>query len=66
MAFPTLENMSETNGINDVVQSEAVDHINRLIKEFDRYFPGFEHNTLVMVLTRHPFKYSVEDLAEDE
>ena len=58
--------MSETNGINDVVQSEAVDRISRLIKEFHRYFPAFEHNTPVMAFTRNLFKYSVEDLLEDE
>ena len=58
--------MSETNGISDVVQSEAVNHISRLIKEFHRYLLGFEHNTPVMAFTRNPFKYSVEDLPEDE
>ena len=59
MAFPTLEKMSETNGISDVVQSGAVDHISRLIEEFHCYFPGFEHNTPEMAFTRNPFKYSV-------
>ena len=66
VAFPTLEKMSETNGISEVVQSDAVDHISRLIKEFHRYFPGFEHNTPVMAFTRNPFKYSIEDFPEDE
>ena len=58
--------MCETNSISDVVQSEAVDHISRLIKEFHRSFPGFERKTPVMAFTRNPFKYSVEDLPEDE
>ena len=66
VAFPTIEKMSETNGISDVVQSEAVDHISRLMEEFHLYFSGFEHNTPVMAFTRNPFKYSVEDLPEDE
>ena len=65
MVFPTLEKISETNGISDV-QSEAVDHISRLINEFYRYFSGFEHNTPVIAFTRNPFKYSVEDFPEDE
>ena len=66
VAFPMLEKMSETNGISDVVQSEAVDHISRLINEFHRYYSGFEHNTPVIAFTRNPFKYSVEDLSEYE
>ena len=66
VALSTLQKMSETNGISDVVQSEVVDHNSKLIKEFHHYFPGFEHNTPVMVFTRNPFKYSVKDLLEDE
>ena len=66
VAFPTLEKMSETNGISDIAQSEAVDHISSLIKEFHHYFPNFKHNTPVLAFTRNLFTYSVEDFPGDE
>ena len=31
--FPTTNKMSETNGINSIIQSEAVDHFNSLTEE---------------------------------
>ena len=58
--------MIEKNGFRDVVRSESDNHISRLIKEFHRYFPGFEHNTPVWTFTGNPFNYSAEDLSEDE
>ena len=66
MAFRAFEKMSETNGIRDIVQSETVDHISMLIEEFHHYFPSFERSAPVMAFTQNPFKYSVEDLPEDE
>jgi len=35
-----MNKMNETNGINSIVQSEAVDHFNSLIEEFHHYFPS--------------------------
>jgi len=54
--FPMMNKMNETNGINSIVQSEAVDHFNSLIEEFHRYFPGVEHDTPMMALNKKPFQ----------
>jgi len=59
--FPRMSKMSETNGINNIIQSEAADqHFNSLIEEFHRYFPGVEHDTPILALTRNPFRVYVE------
>ena len=57
--------MSETNDSNSIIQSEAVEHLNRLIKEFHRYFSDVEYDTPLMTLTRNPFRLLVEDFPED-
>ena len=64
-SFPIMNKMSETNDNNSITQSEAVKHLNRLIKEFRRYFLDVEYGTPVMTLTRNPFRLSVEDFPED-
>jgi len=57
-----MSKMSETNGINSIIQSEAANqHFNSLIEEFHRYFPGVEHDTSIMALTWNPFRVYVED-----
>jgi len=66
VVFPMMNKMNETNGINSIVQSDAVDHFNSLIEEFYRYFPGVEHDTPMMALTRNPFKVSVEDFPNEQ
>ena len=64
--FPMMNKMNETNGKTSIVQSEAVDHFNSLIEEFQRYFPGVEHDTPMMALTRNPFRVTVEDLPNEQ
>jgi len=53
--FPMMNKMSETNGINSIIQSESVDHFNSLLEEFRRYFPGVEHDTPMVALNKEPF-----------
>ena len=57
--------MNETNDSNSIIQSEAVEHLNSLIKEFHRYFLDVEYDKPLMTLTRNPFRLSVEDFSED-
>jgi len=63
--YPMMNKMSETNGINSITQSEVVDHFNSLIEEFHHYFPGVEHDTPMMPLTRNPFRVSAEDFPNE-
>ena len=63
--YPTMNKMNETNGINSITQSEVVDHFNSLIVEFHRYFPGVEHDTPMMALTRNRFRVSAEDFPNE-
>jgi len=49
-----------------VIHSEAVDHIHRLIKEFDGHFFDFENHTSVMTFTSNSLRLLVEDLLENE
>ena len=65
-AFPTMNKLSCTNGVNIVIQSEAIDHFNCLIEEFYHYFPCVEQDTPVMALTRNLFRVSVEDLSNEQ
>lgn len=64
--FPMMNKMIETNGVNSIIQSKVVDHFSRLIEEFHRYFPGFEQDTLLMALTRNPFRVSIENIPSEE
>ena len=48
-AFPTMNKLSCTNGVNSIIQSEAIGHFS-LIKEFYCYFPCVKQNTPVMAL----------------
>ena len=65
-AFPTMNKLSFTNGVNSIIQSEAIDHFNSLIEEFYRYFSYVKQDTPMMALTRNPFRVSVEDLLNEQ
>ena len=53
-SFPIMNKMSETNDSNSITQSEAVKHLNRLIKEFCRYFPDVEYGTSQIDTNKEP------------
>ena len=63
-SFPMMSKSSETNSSNTIIQDEAVEHLNSLIKEFHRYFPDVECDTPLMTFTRNPFRVSVEDFSD--
>ena len=63
-SFPMMSKLSETNSSNTIIQDEAVEHLNSLIKEFHRYFPDVECDTPLMTFTRNPFRVSVEDIPD--
>ena len=65
-AFPTLHKMFGMNGIYSVIQSDVVEHFDKLTCEFHRYFPSIEADTPTMALTRNPFRFPVADVQEDE
>ena len=39
-----MNKMSETNDSKSIIQSEAVEQLNSLIKEFHRYFSDVEYD----------------------
>ena len=63
-SFPMMSKLSETNSSNTIIQDEAVEHLNSLIKELHRYFPDVECDTPLMTFTRNPFRVSVEDFPD--
>ena len=63
-SFPMMSKLSETNSSNTIIQDEAVEHLNSLIKEFHRYFPDVECDTPLMTFTRNLFRVSVEDFPD--
>ena len=57
-AFPTLLRISKTAcGVSDVLKNEAVIHLNRLLDEFQRYFPDFKDNNPTIEFTWDPFNF---------
>lgn len=65
-AFPTLHKMFGMTSICSVVQSDVVEHFDKLTCEFHRYFPSIEADTPTMALTRNPFRFPVAGVQEDE
>ena len=65
-AFPTLHKMIGMNDICSVIQSDVVEHFDKLTCEFHRYFPSIEADTPTMALTRNPFRFPVVGVQEDE
>lgn len=65
-AFPTLHKMIGMNSICFVIQGDVVEHFDKLISEFHRYFPSIEADTPVMALTKNPFRFPVAGVQEDE
>ena len=59
-AIPRLSKMSEMNCICDVIQSETVNHLNKLIDEFHCWFCDFEHDTPLMIFPKNPFRFPAE------
>ena len=65
-AFPTLARISKTaGGVSDVLKNEAVIHLNRLLDEFQRYFPDFKHNNPTIEFTWDPFNFRVDNFPEE-
>ena len=65
-AFPTLHKMIGMNNNCSVIQSDVVEHFDKLTCEFHRYFPSIEADTPAMALTRYPFRFPVAGVQEDE
>ena len=65
-AFPTLHKMIGMNDICSVIQSDVVEHFDKLTDEFYRYFSSIEADTPTMALTRNPFRFPVAGVQEDE
>ena len=65
-AFPTLHKMIGMNDICSVIQSDVVEHFDKLTYEFYRYFSSIEADTPTMALTRNPFRFLVAGVQEDE
>ena len=64
-AFPTLARITETaGGISDVLKNEAIIHLNRLLDEFQHYFPDFKSDNPKMEFTRIPSAFFLKE-AED-
>ncbi|CAM1154805.1 Uncharacterised protein g11414 [Pycnogonum litorale] len=65
-AFPTLARISETaGGFSDVLKNEAIIHLNRLLDEFQRYFPDFKSDNPKIQFTRDPFSFRVDNFPEE-
>ena len=65
-AFPTLARISKTaGGVSDVLKNEAVIHLNRLLDEFQRYFPDFKDNNPTIEFTWDPFNFRVDNFPEE-
>ena len=65
-SFPTLHKMFGMTGISSVIQSDVVEHLDKLTCEFHWYFPSIEDDTPTMALTRNPFRFSVAGVQDDE
>ena len=65
-SFPTLHKMFGMTGISSVIQSDVVEHLDKLTCEFHRYFPSIEDDTPTMALTRNPFRFPVAGVQDDE
>ncbi|XP_076069775.1 protein FAM200C-like [Oratosquilla oratoria] len=60
--FPTLARISETaSGVSDVLKNEVIIHLNRLLDEFQHYFPDFKSDNPMMV---DNFPKEAEDIEE--
>ena len=65
-AFPTLARISKTAGcVSDVLKYEAVIHLNRLMDEFQRYFPDFKDNNPTIEFTWDPINFRVDNFPEE-
>ena len=65
-AFPTLVRISKTaDAVSDVLKNEAVIHLNRLLDEYQRYFPDFKHNNPTIEFTWDPFNFRVDNFPEE-
>ena len=65
-AFPTLARISETaGGVSDVLKNEAIIHLNRLLDEFQHYFPDFKSNNPTIEFTRDPFSFRVDNFPKE-
>ena len=56
-SFPIMNKMSETSDSKRIIQSEAIEQLNGLIKKFYRYFTDVEYDTLLVTLTWNPFTF---------
>ena len=65
-SFPTLHKMFGMTGISSVIQSDVVEHLDKLTCEFHRYFLFIEDDTPTMALTRNPFRFPVAGVQDDE
>ena len=64
--FPTLARISETaGGVSDVLKNEAIIHLNRLLDEFQHYFPDFKSDNPMMEFTRDPFSFRVDNFPKE-
>ena len=52
-------------GVSDVLKNEAVIHLNRLLDEFQRYFPDFEDSNPTIEFTWDPFNFRVDNFPEE-
>ena len=63
--FPIMNKVSGTNDSNSIIQSEAIEHLNSLTKEFHHNFFDVEYDIPLMKLTRNPFRLLVKDFSND-
>ena len=52
-------------GVSDVLKNEAVIHLNRLLDEYQRYFPDFKDNNPTIEFTWDPFNFRVDNFPEE-
>ena len=64
--FPTLARIIETaGGVSGVLKNEAIIYLNRLLDEFQHYFPGFKSDNPMMEFTRDPFSFRVDNFPKE-
>jgi len=52
------------NGLPDAVAEDIKQHLDGLVEEFKRYFPGIDNETNENKLIRDPFCREVDDVSE--
>ena len=65
-ALPTSARNSKTaGGVSDVLKNEAGILLNKLLYEFQRYFPNFKDNNPTIEFMWDPFNFRVDNFPEE-